>query len=151
MFKNVLLPLDGSPLAECALPHVKNLAREGNVGTVVLLTVAEFDIPYGPYGNIGNNFDFVSFCAACKKECQDYLDRVRSNFTAEGIKVETVVIESGNTAQSINDYAQANGVDLIVIATHGYTGMKRMLIGSVAFKIMHESHVPVLLIRPESV
>jgi len=149
MYQKVLVPLDKSELAECALPHVKNLATGGNVGKVILLSVASFNIPFGPYGNIGNNFDFVSFCSACKMESQDYLDRVQSQFTAEGIKAATVVIESANPAQSINDYAQANDVDLIVMATHGYTGVKKMLMGSVAFKVLHESHVPVLLVRPE--
>ncbi len=48
------------------------------------------------------------------------------------------------------NYAEANDVDLIVIATHGYTGMKKLMFGSVALRVLHDSHVPVLLIRSES-
>jgi nucleotide-binding universal stress UspA family protein len=147
MYQKILVPLDGSTLAECALPHVKNLAGGGKVGKIILLSVAVFNIPYG---SIGADFDFGSFRTEHIKESQDYLALVQSKLAAEGIEVETLVTESGNPAQTITEYAQTNGVDLIVIATHGYTGVRRMLVGSVAFKILHESHVPVLLIRPEA-
>jgi nucleotide-binding universal stress UspA family protein len=66
-----------------------------------------------------------------------------------GMNVSMETLESYHPAQAITDYAEKNGVDLIVIATHGYTGMKKMLLGSIALKVLHESNVPVLLIRPE--
>ena len=51
---------------------------------------------------------------------------------------------------TISDYAKENGIDMIVIATHGYTGLKKLMLGSVALGVLQESHVPVLLIRPDS-
>ena len=57
----------------------------------------------------------------------------------------------GLAAESLTQYAGKNGVDLIVIATHGYTGMKQLMFGSVALKVLHDAHVPVLLIRPDSI
>ena len=59
-------------------------------------------------------------------------------------------MESYRPASTITDYAHKHGFDLIVMATHGYTGMKGMMLGSVALKVLHESNVPVLLIRPEA-
>jgi len=79
-----------------------------------------------------------------------YLARVQSRLSSEGIKVKTEAIESNGPSHAITDYAQKNGVDLIVIATHGYTGMKKMMLGSIALKVLHESNVPVLLIRPDA-
>ena len=80
----------------------------------------------------------------------NYLADVVSRLEAEGIKVKTESIEDNRPAATIIDYAKKNDTDLIVISTHGYTGLKKMLLGSVAFKVLHEAQVPVLLIRPES-
>jgi len=60
-----------------------------------------------------------------------------------------LVLLEGSPAQSIVSYAAQNGVNLIIIATHGYTGMKQVMLGSVALRVLHDAHVPVLLIRPE--
>lgn len=109
--------------------------------------MAVFNIPYG---SIGTDFDFGSFHTAHIKECQNYLERVQTQLATEGIDAKTLVLESVNPAQTITEYAQTNGVDLIVIATHGYSGMRRILVGSVAYQLLYESHVPVLLIRPET-
>ena len=78
-----------------------------------------------------------------------YLEKIQSELSSEGIKVKTESLE-GTPAQTIVDYAEANDVDLIVIATHGYSGLKKLMFGSVALRVLHDSHVPVLLIRPES-
>ena len=83
-------------------------------------------------------------------ESRKYLADVESRLASEGIKVKTESLEGNRPAEIISDYAQKNGMDMIVIATHGYTGMKKLMFGSVALEVLHESHVPVLLIRPES-
>ncbi|MBN1545670.1 MAG: universal stress protein, partial [Syntrophaceae bacterium] len=76
-------------------------------------------------------------------------DGLQSKLSAEGLNVRTEVLE-GNAAHTIIEYATENSVQLLVIATHGYTGMKRLMFGSVALRILHDAHMPVLLIRPES-
>jgi nucleotide-binding universal stress UspA family protein len=80
---------------------------------------------------------------------REYFKNLQARFQAEGIDVKTEILQ-GATAQTIADYARQKAVDLIVIATHGHTGMKRLMFGSVALRVMHESPVPVLLIRPEA-
>ena len=79
-----------------------------------------------------------------------YLADVESRLSAEGIKVKTQSLESLRPAKIISDYVQKMGIDLIIIATHGYTGLEKLMFGSVALEVLHNSHVPVLLIRPES-
>ena len=75
---------------------------------------------------------------------------MESRLSSEGIPVKTEAIEGNRPGETIVDYARDNGMALIVIATHGHTGFKNLLLGSVATRVLHNSPVPVLLIRPES-
>ena len=154
MYKKILVPLDGSELAECALNHVKKLFQDGPVGDVVLLNAVVVEIPWREL-NTGDGghavaFDYNAFIKSFMDKSRQYLAGIQSRLASEGIKVKTETMESNGPAHTITDYAQKNGVDLIIIATHGYTGMKKMMLGSIALKVLHESNVPVLLIRPDA-
>jgi nucleotide-binding universal stress UspA family protein len=84
-----------------------------------------------------------------RENSQAYLDRTRKKLVAEGIQAKAASLE-GRPAQAIVSYAREKGADLIIIATHGYTGMKQLMFGSVALRVLHDAHAPVLLIRPET-
>jgi len=147
MYKKILVPLDGSELAECALNHVKKLFQDGSCGEVVLLNAVVIELPWREI-NAGEDghaitFDYIAFKKTFLDKSKKYVAGVQSRLSAEGIKAETATIDSNGTSHSITDYAQKNGVELIVIATHGYTGMKKMMLGSIALKVLHESNVPV--------
>lgn len=144
MYQKVLVPLDGSDLAECALPEVMKMARGGVVGEVILLNVIDI-----PYFGIAESLDMLKVRDALLIRAQEYLSGIQSQLDKEGLNVKDVVLE-GKTAQTIINYSKEHAVDLLVIATHGYTGMKQLMLGSIALKVLHGSHVPVLLIRPES-
>lgn len=144
MYRKVLVPLDGSELAECALPEVMKLARGGIVGEVILLNVVDI-----PSLWVAEGLDVMKLKNALLVKSQDYLSDVQSRLSREGLNVRDVVME-GKTAQTIIDYSRENAVDLLVLATHGYTGMKQLMFGSVALRVLHDARVPVLLIRPES-
>jgi nucleotide-binding universal stress UspA family protein len=146
MYKKTLVPLDGSKLAECALSHVQSLINDGAIGEVVLLNVVGIDIPWV---GMDKGIDFGGMRQELINTAQKYLARIERDLDAKGIKVKTEFIEANGPAHVIAEYARENGVDLIVLATHGYTGLQKMFLGSVAFKVLHESPVPVLLIRPE--
>jgi nucleotide-binding universal stress UspA family protein len=153
MYKKILVPLDGSELAECALNHVKKLFQDGRVGEVVLLNAVVVDLPWPEAGADEIHpvvFDYDALKKTLTDKSKKYLARVQTRLASEGIKVRTETIESNGPSHTITDYAQKNGADLIVIASHGYTGLKKMLLGSIALKVLHESNVPVLLIRPEA-
>ncbi len=143
MFERVLVPLDGSKLAECALPYVRNLAQGGKVGEVILLNVVEIPVTWI------EGIDFVAVKDANLERSKKYLSELKNQLETEGMEVKAEVLEGGAT-EAIVDYAEEKAVDLIVIGTHGYTGMKRLMFGSVALRVLHDSHCPVLLIRPES-
>jgi nucleotide-binding universal stress UspA family protein len=147
MYKKVLVPLDGSALAECALSHVKNLVKDGCAGEVTLLNIVQIDLSWVEL--YGKNFDINAMREAYFASARKYLADVEARLGAEGVKVKTEFLEADRPSYAINEYAREKGIDMIVIATHGYTGMKKMLLGSVAMNVLHEAHMPVLLIRPE--
>jgi nucleotide-binding universal stress UspA family protein len=155
MYKKVLVPLDGSELAECALNHIKNLAKDGSIGEVVLLNAVVLELPLREInseedGALDKGFDYRAFREAHFSKSRKYLEGAKAKLSSAGIKVKTESIETGRPANLIIDYAKENAMDMIVIATHGHSGMRNMLLGSVAFRVLHEANVPVLLIRPSA-
>jgi nucleotide-binding universal stress UspA family protein len=148
MGKKILVPLDGSKLAECALSHVKDFLKDGVAGEVTLLNVVAVDIPWAEAYD--KHFDVNAIRKQQFTASGKYLADVKSRLASEGVTVKTDIIEANGPADAIIDYARKNGMDMIVIATHGYTGMKKLLLGSVAFAILNQSPLPVHLIRPEA-
>ncbi|OPY85723.1 MAG: Universal stress protein family protein [Smithella sp. PtaU1.Bin162] len=150
MYKKVLVPLDGSELAECALDHVKDMFKHGIAGEILVLNVFCPYIPPIAEGETGSYVNVAEFKKRAGNDSKKYLDRVESQLASEGIKVKAVSLEGERAADAISTYARERGVDLIVLASHGYTGLKKLMFGSVALELLHDSHVPVLLIRPET-
>ena len=152
MYKKVLVPLDGSALAECTLSHVKNLFKDDSVGEVTLLNVVKVDLPWAVMGSdqYPKGFDLNAIREPLFTASRKYLADIESRLVSEGIKVKTESLEGNRPADTITEYAEKEGMDMIIIGTHGYTGLKKLMLGSVAFGVLHQSHIPVLLIRPES-
>ena len=154
MYKKVLVPLDGSALAECTLSHVTNLFKDGSVGEVTLLNIVKVDLPWAAMGSESDQYrkgiDINAIREPLFIASRKYLANIESRLGSEGIKVKTESLEGNRPADTITEYAQEKGMDLIIIGTHGYTGLKKLMLGSVAFGVLHQSHIPVLLIRPES-
>jgi nucleotide-binding universal stress UspA family protein len=152
MYKKVLVPLDGSPLAECTLSHVKNLFKDGSVAEVTLLNVVKVDLPWAEIksGQYHKGIDLQAIREPLFIASRKYLADIESRLVSEGIKVKTESLEGNRPADTITEYAQGKDMDMIIIGTHGYTGLQKLLLGSVAFAVLHQSHIPVLLIRPES-
>ena len=151
MYKKVLVPLDGSALGECTLSHVKNLFKDGSVGEVTLLNVVKVDLTWAVMeSEYAKDIDINAIRESLFIASRKYLADTESRLRSEGIKVKTESLEGNRPADTITEYAQKNGMDMIIIGTHGYTGLKRLMLGSVTFGVLHQSHIPVLLIRPES-
>ena len=84
-----------------------------------------------------------------EKNAQDYLAKQVSRLKAMGIQAEAVVT-FGMASQSLTQYAEKNGIDLIIIATHGRSGITEWFWGSVAERVLKTSKIPVLMVRPNS-
>lgn len=140
MYRRMLVPLDGSRLAEAVLPLVAELGQASGA-TVVLLHVLERGAPAAVHGE--------RHLRACE-EAEAYLAEVAAGLAAKGVTVETHAHEvpEGHVPRSIAAHADEEGADLIVLATHGSGGVHQMLFGSVAQQVLSLGNVPVLLARP---
>jgi nucleotide-binding universal stress UspA family protein len=142
MYMKILVPLDGSELAECVLPHVKAVAAGDSTARIILLRVVE-PLPAGTPPAI----DSVIVQKAGVKAAKEYLARIKVQLSKVGLNVETEVLK-GRPAETITEFAQREKVDLIALATHGRSGISRWAFGSVADRLVSSSSVPILLIRP---
>ncbi|MDY6911396.1 MAG: universal stress protein [Chloroflexota bacterium] len=142
MYRKILVPLDGSELAECVLPHVKAIGSGCDVGEAVLMEVIE-PIPTRAEDG-GDRINALQ--DASESVAREYLAEQQTKLASGGLKVSSEVVW-GKPADTIIDFAENNGVDLVMIATHGRSGVSRWVFGSVAEKVLRSSHVPLLLVR----
>lgn len=145
MYKKILVPLDGSELAECVLPHVESISRGCNTSAVVLVRVIDSYIPSASYTYISESLR-NELEANSEKAVYEYLNTIAERINLGGIEVQKQLLKGG-ADESITEYAEKNDVDLITIATHGRSGISRWAWGSVADRILRSACVPVLMIR----
>jgi nucleotide-binding universal stress UspA family protein len=146
MYERILVPLDGSELAECTFPHVKTFIEGCHVSHVAFVRVVEPTITSG-HGDYVISSEILNKMESAKKStAKDYLDQVVNGFRHEGTSLHSEVL-IGRVSESLRDYTEKNDIDLIVIATHGRSGVTRWVRGSVADKVLRTSDVPVLMVR----
>ncbi|HEY78800.1 MAG TPA: universal stress protein [Dehalococcoidia bacterium] len=154
MYEKVLVPLDGSELAECILPHLESIAKGCGVKSIVFLRAVEpVHLPVGTISDGGEVFTEQDAARvrnqadqANKESAKNYLDQVASRTKYDGVTNYTEIV-IGKAADSIAEYAARNEVDLIIIATHGRSGISRWALGSVADRVLSSACVPVLMVR----
>ena len=139
----ILVPLDGSPLAEGVLREAAALARALGAPVVLLSVVARRDEVLQS-GTMRIAVD--EMFAAERDHALTYLREVASRPIWAGVTTR-VAVEAGNAAETIVDYARAQDVDRIVMATHGRSGVTRWVFGSVAEKVLHAADRTVVLVR----
>lgn len=142
-FRSILVPLDGSPLAEEALPVAARIARQGG-GTLRLALVHEPTIV--PVDSPDPTVVTAAEAVTSQAE-HGYLRRTETGLRESGTKVASAVTLEGATGPALAAYATEAGVDLVVMATHGRGGVKRLWLGSVADHLIRHLDVPVLLVR----
>ena len=152
MYKRILVPLDGSDLGELALTHALALAQSSD-GTIHLIqvterttqtvsTLPEFSHSGGPDALTELNRQFVDAKATAAHE---YLDHIADRLKGEGIQTITEIHE-GTPHEHIVEYAEREGIDLVVMSSHGHGGLKRLLIGSVTDRVTRSCVAPVLVV-----
>lgn len=158
MYNRVLAPLDGSELSECSLEHLKAIATGCRVPEVVLLTVLEaIQTPtWWPDESLVRTSEISAKLEKIWKQrhqkAEEYLTTIAENLKKTGVAARTVTLEKTEDQQVaalILDYAQKNNFDLIVMSTHGRSGISRWSFGSVADKVVRSSTVPVMTIAPK--
>jgi len=142
--KRVVVPLDGSRLAEMVIPHAVELARKMDL-EIVLARVFALPIPVYASGEYTPNLDEI--WEQIKKESQDYLEEKVRQLQGQGlVKVSTVSVE-GIAADKIIDVARERAENFVAMCTHGRSGIGRWVLGSVTDRVVCYSGGPVLVIR----
>lgn len=146
MYQHIMVPLDGSELAECVLPHVAAAAKGNGLSKVTLVRIVT---PLHMYGGVESRFspeERKRLEADSMNTARSYLEQVAKQLKDAEITAEPVVL-FGNVIDKLVDYATNNDVDLIIIATHGRSGVSRWVWGSVTDRILRSACVPVLMVR----
>ena len=141
MFEKILVPLDGSELAESALPYAEEMVgRLGSELTLLHTSQSAED----PYCHI-----YQSYLEKVAANTRHGIERYLRKEEERAIKIDTQMLV-GHPAEQIVDYADSQGIDLVIIATHGRSGVRRWALGSIADKVVKGATRPVLLIRSGS-
>jgi len=141
--KNVLIPLDGSELSESIVaPAVELGLAFGARVTLLQVISSRFPSANGLVPALPQHW------TEALQAGEDYLEKVARRIRVRGLRVEPMVMAHPRPAQAIQDVAEEVDADLIAMATHGYTGVKRALFGSVAEEVLRHTKIPLLVRRP---
>lgn len=140
MFDPILVPLDGSLLAECVLPHAIAIARAFNA-RIILLRVLEKNQANGS----AQIFNLLNWQIK-KTEAKLYLEKIRARLLKSQLQIEATVLE-GLVAESITEFAESQGVKLIILSSHGRSGLSQWRISSVTQKVIFSAPTSILIIR----
>ncbi|MFY9814732.1 MAG: universal stress protein [Dehalococcoidales bacterium] len=177
MYKKIIVPLDGSELAECVIPHVEGIFKGMGTEEVILITVMERvvnltpknsngekaaeqdyfapDIAFSDRPYTGRKFEFDAslkvplVTGKMLKQGQRYLAEVAEGLEKKDVKAGITVL-MGEAAEQIVDFARSENAELIIMASHGRSGFSRWAMGSVAEKVFHGSSVPILLVKAKA-
>jgi nucleotide-binding universal stress UspA family protein len=145
MYQKIVVTLDGSELAECVLPHVEALVKSCAVKQIVFVRVVE------PFRSFHGNFslsesEVKKIDAEHKNAAEKYLKEVLGKNKYEGIEVQAQILV-GRVTESIAEFVTKHNMQLIIIATHGRSGIGKFRLGSIADRLLRSSHAPILMIR----
>ncbi len=163
MYRKILVPLDGSKLAESVLPHVESVARGCGTEEVILVSVTERIVGYRPVGvrirppgllqtdsrgllTLQPVTQVPVVVGKKQAVAQRYLERVAKRLEKKKIRVQTKVL-IGHPADEIITFAESEGADLILMSSHGRSGVGQWAFSNITDKILKTSGVPVLMVR----
>jgi nucleotide-binding universal stress UspA family protein len=148
MYKNILVPHDGSDLSDEAADHAIALARSVKSRLTLLHVVAHrhLVLDEGVSSRVVQNLE-RDYEAAAKTNAEDRIARVAARARKSGVESESKVIVADDPYKEIIDQARSLGCDLIVMASHGRRGLEGLLLGSETVKVLTHSSTPVLVVR----
>jgi nucleotide-binding universal stress UspA family protein len=156
MYTQVLVPLDGSEASERALTHAQSVAHAFGAKVHLLQVISlshEYEAAWGGGDAHPTVIEYSletarEITAAQQSRAERYLQDIAARLEEQGLQVAKTV-RQGPIWESIADFVADNGIDLVVMSTHGRGGLQRLFIGSVTDRVIRSSHVPILAIPPE--
>ena len=140
MFDSILVPLDGSLLAECILPHAVALGQAFNAKITLLHILDKNQGSASP-----QLFDLLNW-QINKTEAKLYLERIGDQLQKSGLQADAI-IDEGLVAESITEFAQSQEMKMVILSSHGHSGLRKCGIGSVTHKIILSAPTSVLIVR----
>lgn len=145
MFRNILIPTDGSPLATIAVDAGIAFAREASAKVTILAVTEPFHLfSVDPEQVSGTRYEYE---ALASKHAAEMLAALARKAEAEGVACQTEQVSSHEVYRAIIDQATHKDADLIIMASHGRGGVGSLMLGSVAAKVLAHSTIPVLIYR----
>ena len=146
MFKHLLVTLDGTPRGEAVISHAIDVARSMGAEITLLRVVDEAGANWSERGALGKSNSAATIRSLFTEQAQSYLDRIAVQMRSSGVEPH-VLVKQGQAAPQILSTVKEVDADAIAMATHSRRGINRLMFGSVAEQVLHESSLPVLLIR----
>ena len=153
MYANILLSTDGSEVARQGVKHGMALAKALNAKATVITVTEPLPIYYGSghaSGWMPSQDEFDRFDAACKEQAGKLLDEAQAMAAQIGVSAELVHVPNAHPATAIIETAKSRGCDLIVMASHGRRGLRKLLLGSQTSEVLVDGSVPVLVVHPQT-
>ena len=147
MYNRILIATDGSPLSDKAVEHGLTLAALTRATVVALKVVPHYPRSYFDGGMSVDANEIKRIEAQWGSAAQALVDGVKAQGSAQGITVKALIAKSDLVAEAIIAAAKQHDCDVIVMASHGRNGLKRLLLGSETQHVLTHSHIPVLVLR----
>jgi len=144
MFKHILVPVDGSPTSQTAVAKATDLAKAFGAQVTVIYVID----PY-PFTGVGTDFAYgqAEYLSAATAEANAAVHAAKESFVNAGVKVDTSVIEAHTAWRGIVEAGVSLAADLIVMGSHGRSGLEKLVLGSVAQAVLSHTKLPVLVVR----
>jgi nucleotide-binding universal stress UspA family protein len=144
MFKHILVPIDGSDTSQLAVDKTISLAKAFGSRVTAIFVID----PY-PFTGVGTDFAYgqAEYLSAASAEANAAIKAAKAVFKAADVEVETAVVESNNAWRGIVNKADSSQADLIVIGSHGRSGLEKLVLGSVTQAVLSHTKLPVLVVR----
>lgn len=144
LYQHILVPIDGSETSMVAMKEAIKIGKALNSKITVVQVMALDPIIADFYVKTGQTNELIE---RTRTYLLDILEQAKQQFLQEGLSVETKLLEGFVVHEEIIQAAQELNADLIVMGSHGRTGVRKLVLGSVAQKVLGESHIPVLIVR----
>ncbi|WP_019456573.1 universal stress protein [Acinetobacter sp. GG2] len=143
-YQHILVPIDGSETSTVAMKEAIKLGKALNSKITIVQVMVLDPIIADLYVKTGQTNELIE---RTRTYLLDILEQAKQQFVQEGLTVETKLLEGFVVHEEIIQAAQDINADLIVMGSHGRTGVRKLVLGSVAQKVLGESHIPVLIVR----
>ncbi|GAB6049899.1 universal stress protein [Hydrogenophilus islandicus] len=147
MFRHLLVPTDGSELSQAAVERAVTFAKRLEARITFFYAQPDFPLPVYGEGALIDPTTPEQFRKAAEEEAKMILNAAKERASEAGVEADTDTVVSDAPAEAIIDAAERHGCDLIFIASHGRSGIAKLLLGSVTHKVLSHTKLPVLVYR----